>query len=310
WDHGVRLAGVTFQGAPWTDHGRKIYAFDPVSRKMIVTRPIRLTTGYDPEPLQFFPAKRTALADALVNPPSSYVKYATWSYDPGTGRWEMLGGAPAGLDTLVTTRHGVMGVNVDWPYRLNDAGYLLPWDPAKPPDDTAIYLLDAGRKTWGRLGEPQPSPQHLYEMTSLAYDSTRDQVFLHGAGPHHDELWTFDLAAKRWRNMRPQGIAPAARESVYIAREDVLLTYGPAPEDRNAPAMWAYKLGENAWRRVEIPPMTDIEPARRASQNRAMVYDAARDLVFLILGTGGDAGKAHVYALRYRHASARTASLP
>jgi hypothetical protein len=34
--------------------------------------------------------------------------------------------APEGLETLVTTRHGGLAVNMDWPSRRNDAGYLLP----------------------------------------------------------------------------------------------------------------------------------------------------------------------------------------
>ena len=303
WDKGVRLAGVTFQGGPWTDHGRRIYAYDPVSRKMIMARPIRLTTGYEPEALREFPAKRAAAPDALVSQPSSYVKYATFTFDPDSGRWELAGPAPLGLDTLLTTRHGVMGVNVDWPSRLNDVGYLLPWIPSQPRRDTAIHLWSGPQKRWTRLGEPQPSPQNLYEMTSLAYDSRRDRVILHGGGARRDELWTFDVSARRWTNMQPRGAAPPVthREAVYLPGEDVLLTYGPAPEDRTLPAVWAYSPAENAWRRVEIPPVTGIEPARRAGQNRAMVYDPKRDLVLLVLGTGGDDGKTFVYAMRYRH---------
>jgi NAD(P)H-hydrate repair Nnr-like enzyme with NAD(P)H-hydrate epimerase domain len=34
------------------------------------------------------------------------------------------------------------------------------------------------------------------------------------------------------------------------------------------------------------------------------VYDPKRDLVLLVLGTGGDAGDTFVYAMRYRHAKA------
>lgn len=209
WNQGVRLAGVTFQGGPWTEHGRKIYAYDPVSRKMIMTRTIRLTAGYEPEPLRLFPTKRAAAADALVSAPSSYLKYATWTYDPATGQWELLGEAPPGVDTLVTTRHGVMGLKVDWPARLNDAGYLLPWSPAQPPEETALYLLDVGNKRWERLSQGQPSPQNLYEMTSLVYDSRRDQVILHGGGQNRDELWVFDLATRRWKDMQPGVVAPA-----------------------------------------------------------------------------------------------------
>jgi hypothetical protein len=132
---------------------------------------IRLTTGYDPPALAGFSADRSVAADALLNPPSSYTRHITWSFDLATGRWELLGAAPLGLDTLVTTSHGVMGMNAHWPSRLNDAGYLLPYRPSQGGRDTAIYLFDARQSRWTRLDTSQPSPQNLYEMTSLAYDS-------------------------------------------------------------------------------------------------------------------------------------------
>ena len=283
WERGARLAGVTFGGAPFTEHGRRIYAFDPLSRKMILVRPVRLTTGYDPEPLRAFPARRAAPHDALLSTPSSYTRYATWSWDPDTGRWDLLGPAPAGLDTLVTTRHGVMGVNVEWPSRLNDAGYQL---PPGTTHDTAIFLFDAARRAWTRLSDLGPSPQNLYEMTALAYDPQRDQVLLHGAGPRRDQLWAFEIAARRWRRLQPSGEPPpASREAVYIAGQNVLLLYGSS--------LWAYGLLDYTWRRVDAAPPAD------AGQNRAMVYDPARDLVFLILGARGDRGQASVYAMRY-----------
>jgi hypothetical protein len=292
WNHGVRLAGVTFQGGPWTDHGRRIYAYDPVKQKMIMARPIRLTTGYEPEWLKSFPGRPRAASDALVFPPSSYVKYATWAYAPENAAWELLGPAPAGLDTLVSTPLGVMGVTVDWPARLNDAGYLLPWSPSRTPIDNAIYLLQGS--AWERLDKGGSSPQNLYEMTSLAFDSTRSRVILHGAGIRRDELWTFDLKASRWKNMQPSILAPQGalppecmREAVFIPGEDVFLTLGEA--------LWAYRVKDNVWEKIDIPA-----PAGASGQNRAMVYDPQRGLVLLVLGTGGDSGTASVYALRFR----------
>jgi len=312
WDKGVRLAGVTFQGKPWTEHGRRIYAYDPVSRKMVMMRRVRLTRGYDPETLRRFPSSQEPAPDALVNPPSSYVKYTTWTFAPDTAQWELLGPAPAGVDTLVSTRHGVMGVNVDWPSRLNDAGYLLPWRPSQPYQDTAIYLLEVAERRWLRLGETPPSPQNLYEITSLAYDSKRDHVILHGAGERQDELWVFDIPKQQWKNRQPKVAAPAgaappvaSREAVYLPSEDVFLTYGPAPEDQTVPAVWVYSVSDNVWRRMDVPPPPEVEPGEPVSQNRAMVYDPKRDLILLVLGRGGDDGKTFVYAMRYRHASAR-----
>jgi hypothetical protein len=287
WNHGVRLAGVTFDGEPWTDHGRRIYAYDPPGGRMIMVRPIRLTSGYEPPWLRSYSSKTNVAPDALVSQPSSYVKYVTWSYNLNTRRWTIAGPAPAGLDTLVTTPLGVMGVNVNWPGRLNDAGYQL--GPSQPAEDNAIFLLRDSE--WEPLSARGPSPQNLYEMTSLAYDSRRNQVILHGGGARRNELWTFDLATRRWANRDPSvtgaGDPPSCtREAVYIPGQDVFLIYGSGT--------WEYDPARNIWRKAEI-----AEPAERAGQNRAMVYDAKRDVVLLVLGAGGNAGKASVYALRY-----------
>ncbi|HEY2930988.1 MAG TPA: hypothetical protein VGK99_04515 [Acidobacteriota bacterium] len=306
WDHGVRLAGVTFQGKPWTDHGRRIYTYDPVSRKMIMVRPIRLTEGYDPPlpKMKEIPALRWAAADALVKSPGSYVKYTTWTYDPDTAQWRWIGAAPEGLDTLLSTPHGAVGVDVFWPGRLNDAGYMLPWNTSQP-ENKAIFLLDAGTGNWTRLSKGSPAPQHLYEMTSLAYDTRRDQVLLHGAGEQRNELWAFSFQTRSWRKLVPKVEPPSrsvpscSREAVYIPRQDVFLTYGPDPEKKSAPAMWEYSVGENTWRRIDIPFAGDTG-IDRVGQNRAMVYDPRNDVVLLVLGPGGDKGQASVCALRYR----------
>ncbi len=59
--------------------------------------------------------------------------------------------------------------------------------------------------------------------------------------------------------------------------------------------------GRNAWYRVEVAAPPGINPALATGQNRALAYDPKRDLVLLVLGTGGDQGKTQVFALRYRH---------
>jgi hypothetical protein len=299
WDKGVSLAGVTFGGRPWTEHGRKIYAYDPVSKRMIMVRPVGLTDAYEP--------------DWLKSEASGCPRCVTWSYDPETRHWERMASAPPGLTTLVTTPLGVMGVNVAWGARLDRAGYLRPWETSA--EDKAVFLFNASKNQWVRLGEPQTSPQNMYEMTSLAYDARREQVVLHGGGPKRNELWIFNLKTKRWRNMEPRVVAPegaappeCTRESVYIPGEDVVLIYGPSRVERTKPALWEYSAAENVWRLVDIPPMAEVEPRHRTSQNRAMVYDPKRDLVLLVLGSSGDAGPSVVFAMRYRRAQAASAS--
>jgi hypothetical protein len=303
WNKGVRMAGLTFGGNPWSEHGRRIYAYDPVIGRMVMVRGIRLTTGYEPEWLRSYPAKTNVAPDALVTSPSSYVKYATFTYDSVERKWTLLGPAPAGLDTLLTTPLGAMGVNVNWPARLNDAGYQLPWSPAQPPEDNALYLLRQGR--WERLGEPGPSPQNLYEQTSLAWDSRRERIILHGGGARRDQLWTFDLKTRRWTDMRPRVLAPAgapppacSREAVYIPGQDVFLTVS---RDGAAATVWVYAPAENAWRQARL---AGAEAVPKVVENRALVYDPTHDLVLMVLGPHGDGGTAELYALRYRHAEA------
>ena len=299
WDLGVGLAGVTFNGKPWTDHSRKIYAYDPVSKRMIVARHVVLTEGYQPE---------------WLKAETSGCPYCTtWSYNPETLAWERKASFPQGLTALVTTPRGVLGGIVAWRGRLDRAGYILPW--GKSEDDNALYLFDAAANRWNRLGEPQPSPQNLYEMTSLAFDTKRNQVFLHGGGKRREELWSFGLESKQWVKMQPKVIAPAGaaepectRESVYIPGEDVVLIYGPSRKERNKPALWEYAVADNTWRLVDVPPVTGIDPRQRASQNRSMVYDAKHNLVLLVLGTSGNGGSSVVYALRYRRAEAQPAT--
>lgn len=306
WTRGVRLAGVTFAGNPWTEHGRRIYAYDPTSRKMIAVRPVLLTTGYIPEWVKDFPGTPRARVDAKVNPPTATSKYITWSFDPDTGQWDLIGPAPAHVDTLVTTRHGVLGVNVDWPARLKDSGHLLPWTPQDPPVDNAVFRYDSAARKWERLGAPHLSPQNLYEMTSLAHDSKRDRLMLHGGGKNQDELWAFDPATKRWQNLKPR-IAdgsgdqppPCNREMVYLPKQDVLLTYGPDTGKAAGPALWVYHCSDNFWQRVPIAPPAEVALSVARGQNRALVFDPTRELVYLVLGAGNNSGSL-VYSLRYQ----------
>ncbi|MCX6896986.1 MAG: hypothetical protein NTZ16_16170, partial [Verrucomicrobia bacterium] len=285
WNHGVRPAGVTFRGEPWMDHGRRIYAYDPVANRMILVKGILLTTGYDPAWIRSFQKSSFQPPDALVTPQSGQHRWATWNYDLKTRKWNIIAPAPPGLDTLLSTPLGVMAVRVYWRGRDNDSGYHLPFRPSDPPEDHGLYLFRNNR--WDRLdaapGPGRPTPQNLYELTSLAFDTKRNQVILHGGGLKRNELWTFDLATKQWANRKPSGPMPgASREAVYLPGPDVFLTYGNG-------SLTEYNPSTNAWRKLAIPV-----PATRAGQNSAMVYDAKRDLILLVLGLGGNDGQASV----------------
>ena len=75
-----------------------------------------------------------------------------------------------------------------------------------------------------------------------------------------------------------------------------------ASDDRD---FWVYTPSDNSWRKVRVPTSGESLHGK-VGQNRAMLYDAKRDLLLLVLGgRGGDVGQATVYALRYRHGAAQ-----
>src|SRR5256885_12855902 len=41
-------------------------------------------------------------------------KFVTWTFEPPTSKWELAGAAPRGVDTLLSTPRGVIGIDADW----------------------------------------------------------------------------------------------------------------------------------------------------------------------------------------------------
>ena len=95
------------------------------------------------------------------------------------------------------------------------------------------------------------------------------------------------------------------REGFYIASEDVFFTCGYAPGAGDDPGVHAYRVGENTWYRMEIPPPEGKEPWSVVQQNRSITFDPGRNLVLMVLGKrSGDFVDAVVYGLRYNHKKA------
>ncbi len=302
WDRGVNAAGVTFSGVPFVRHGRKVYAYDPISRLIINTKTILLTAGYEPELLQAIEPRGADPGTGEAPPRSSYRKWVTTTFDPATGKTEALCSGAPGLDLTVSTPHGVMGVDHYWD---------IVETKVKTNAPNSVYLLDVARREWQKLPNPGPWPQNLYELTALVFDSKRDQLLLHGGGPQRDELWAYKLPGSRWERIQP-GYADSAggkppvclREAVYLPRWDVMLTAG-SPAGGLTPSLYAYHVGENRWHRVNIPAPPGRHMSDLVSQNRAWTYDPVHDLVFMVLGgSRSDLGTAEVYALKYDHARA------
>ena len=91
WDKsgGVYPAGLMTSGAPFMRHGRKCYAYDPVSRKIVNMKYIFLTAGYEPAFLKGFAPVNPDFGQGENFSRSGYQKWVTWTYDPSREKWEI-----------------------------------------------------------------------------------------------------------------------------------------------------------------------------------------------------------------------------
>jgi hypothetical protein len=307
WDKsgGVYPAGLMFDGSPFMRHGRKAYAWDPVNDLAINMKYIYLTAGYEPEWLREFDPVDPDFGSGENYNFSGYTKWVTWTYDDKTEKWEILCTTLPGLDLLVSTPHGVMGVDYFWRMSNSEERPDMTLWKGKPAVDNSVYLLDVPGKTWKKLTKSGPWPQNLYEMSALVYDSRRDQLILHGGGENRDELWKFPLKTGLWEKLAPTydsgtgGQPPVCRrEAVYLPDDDVFFTLGrPAGENTEA-GFWAYHVGENRWARVDINPPEGLNMENILGQNRAWAYDPKHDIILMVLGER-NTSKANVYALKF-----------
>jgi hypothetical protein len=304
WDKGISPGGVTFNGNPWMTHGRKVYAYDPVSRKVINTKIVHLTGGYEPDPLKDIEPKKMRFGKNENFTTSYYVKWVTWVYHEEKQSWEIICSGLPGLDLLVQTPHGVMGVDYNWgAIDSQERPDMTTWK-GEPMVDNSVYLLDVAGRNWRKITREGPWPQNLYEMTALVYDSRRDQLILHGGGPDRNELWRFPLNTGQWEKIEPDyasdtgGQPPVCnREAVYLPDDDVLFTAGTPAGEISRAGFWAYRVDENRWYRINIEPSEGRTMNDMLGQNRAWTYDPIHDILFMILGE--NAGWAMVYGMKF-----------
>ncbi|MFC1609839.1 kelch repeat-containing protein [Myxococcota bacterium] len=157
-----------------------------------------------------------------------------------------------------------------------DGGYVLD-----------IWEWEGASRTWtnvtpGILVGPSTRCAH-----SLAYDSARDKVVLHGGwnGPWLQDTWEWDGASRTWTNVTPPGSKPSARRYAALAydsaRGKVVLFGGEAAEGVVFQDTWEWDSTSRTW--TDVTP-AGIKPSARAGH--ALAYDNVRGKVLLFGGWG------------------------
>lgn len=129
-------------------------------------------------------------------------------------------------------------------------------------DDTWSFPLESD--SWQDLGPEGTRPRRRC-LHMGAYDSDRDALFIYAgqSGGDLDDLWSFDLNTKTWRELTPSA-KPAARRfasMIYDPTQKRLLVFGGRGSESFGD-LWAFNTEQERW--VELAIGGEKLPARHS----------------------------------------------
>jgi hypothetical protein len=188
-----------------------------------------------------------------------------------------------------------------------DALYLFggwPRDATEPVDELwMLALAGGGDLRWQRLPREGDWPAGR-NGCCMVYDAERRRLIMHAGdgGPRPvygytplDDLWEFDLAAKRWHRLKPSGTVPKPRwnhAAVVDQSRGVMFIYGGSGYTADTPivrdqSISALDLRTLRWRRL---PAAGTRPP--PLMGMCLSYDPPSGLLLLIGGLSlADAGE-------------------
>ena len=200
-----------------------------------------------------------------------------WTYDPSANAWAES--TPEGLSPAPRAAHAAALDPV--------SGRLIVFggfDGEKYYGD--LWAYDPSATTWTELKPAGLSPTARHGH-SLAYDPMSKTMILFGGFDgrlQYNDTWAYDPAANTWKDLKPKGDLPPARDSQALAYDSDakrLVLFGGWSTTRQFDDTWAYDPAENSWAVVQTDSGAPV--ARALAQ---LVYDPADKT--LVLFAGGD----------------------
>jgi uncharacterized protein (TIGR03437 family) len=145
--------------------------------------------------------------------------------------------------------------------------------------DTQSFSLSSN--TWTDWTPAGDKPQ-VRCLLSSAFDRANRRMVIYGGqrnGPL-DDLWSFDIAQRRWTNLTP-ATRPAGRwfSSTFIDRDGRFILFGGFASSGNTNDLWSFDFSNNQWTKVEIAnppsPRNGMMAAYIESENRLIVFGGA-----------------------------------
>lgn len=215
--------------------------------------PLTAQGAPEPGPLGYSQLAYDGQAKILVlyggQPDSKRSVNTTWLYDPGTAKWRKSSSPQAptmGEGPMVyDPKHGrvILFVTLDY------------FGGSRELNETWEY--DGQADVWSKI-ETATAPTKGLLGARMAYDSNSDKMVLFGGysvwtNKYKNETWSFDYAAKSWRQMSPAS-PPRGRNFHMMAFDPgahrVLMLGGDGPA-----GMSAYDFPSDTWTVLAVPEM-------------------------------------------------------
>jgi hypothetical protein len=151
--------------------------------------------------------------------------------------------------------------------------------------DNSVWSLDLAQLSWTRYLPAMPNPRG---EASLAFDSQRNRLLLHGggSGTQSGETWSFALGNPAWTSIVQVPPALFYHAAVFDPIGHRMLVFGGASDGiLSGNETWTEDLGPNGeW--AKLAPQGSLPSPRVAS---SAVFDPFHDRMVVFGGEGGDA---------------------
>ncbi len=154
-----------------------------------------------------------------------------------------------------------------------------------------VWALDLNANVWQKLAVEGASPPASEDHVAL-YDPLSHRMILHGGenGPTWNQTWSFDLKARRWRDMT-DSTAPRREDhtAVLDSRGKRMVIFGGRDSRRaNLYEMWALNLNPQSPRFEKWKNLTAEENHPPGRVDHVAVYDRKKNRMVLYGGWDKD----------------------
>ncbi len=212
-----------------------------------------------------------------------------WSYDFGTRKWRELKAVPHPFTVFEQTMTYDPGTRRLVVYGGAEAPYL---------GSDQAWLFHVDTESWEVASTPSAPPARMSQ--SMVFDPVRRVSWIFGGGPYPSatsELWSFDAAARTWERVTPQGAVPSPRRfaaMAYDSRHDIVLLWGGIrDDDTRYNDTWIFRPATRQWQQlspaVKAPADTwNAEDLAYDPDNDVFVLHQGADFWLFRYAPGGD----------------------